>query len=395
MTKVLILGAGVVGVSTAWFLRETGFDVTVIDRAGAAGEGTSFANGAQLSYSKTYPLSNPKTIRSIPQLMLAKDSPIHIKKFNLELMLWGLKFLAESTPKKAAHNAEEVLKIGLRSRELMHMLTQMHEVNFDYTRTGKIFLYTRQSDFDASRHLADEYDHMGVKQRVLTPKQAVELEPALAAMEGKLAGVIYSEIDESGDAKKFSDEMVRLGTEAGVEFLFNTEITDIVVENGKIKTVSGIHAHYVVDCLGVGSNAALEKFGVKLPIYPMKGYSLTVAAKALAPKINITDEAKKVVYSTIGDRLRIAGVAEFAGYDLTVDEKIVGGMLETAKECFPKSGDYSSFKTWAGLRPMTPSSVPVIGKSEKLSNLYFNTGHGMLGWTLALGSAEKLAKMIV
>lgn len=394
MAKLVILGGGVVGVSTAWYLKEKGHDVTVIDRAASAGEGTSFANGAQLSYSKTYPLSNPKTIRSIPRLVLAKDSPIHVKRFDLELISWGLKFLVESTPWAAARNAEKVLQIGLRSRELMHQLTQRHDVNFDYSRTGKIFLYTRQADFDASKHLADEYDHMGLTQRLLTASEAVQLEPALETMQSKIAGVIYSEVDESGDAKKFSEEMVRLGVEAGVKFLFGTEIKDIVVEQGKIKSISGIEADIFVNCLGVSSNKILGKHGVKLPIYPMKGYSITAKAKALAPKINITDEAKKVVYSTIGDRLRIAGVAEFAGYDLTIDKKIIAGMKETAQECFPDSADYSEIKAWSGLRPMTPSTVPIIKKSDELKNLYINTGHGMLGWTLALGSAEKLAELI-
>ena len=395
MSKVVILGAGVVGVSTAWYLKEKGFEVTVVDRAASAGDGTSFANGAQLSYSKTYPLSNPKTVRSIPRMLFAADSPIHIKRFDLELISWGLKFLAQSTPYSAARNAEKVLKIGLRSRELMHSLTQRYELNFDYARTGKIFLYTKQSDFDSSRKLADEYDHMGVKQRVLSAADAISLEPALQDMQAQIKGVIYSEIDESGDAKKFSEEMLRLAIDAGVNFIFNHQVASIVFEGGKIKSVGGLEADFYVDCLGIGSNAVFAKHGERLPIYPMKGYSLTAKAAALAPKISITDEAKKVVYSRIGDRLRIAGIAEFAGYDLTIDEKIVGGMLANAKNSFPNAADYSEVTKWAGLRPMTPSTVPIIKQSKKFSNLYFNTGHGMLGWTLALGSAEKLAEMII
>jgi D-amino-acid dehydrogenase len=394
MAKVLILGAGIIGVATAYFLREKGHEVAVIDASPGPGEGASFANGAQLSYSKTYPLSNPKTVKSIPKLMLMKESPIRLKRIDFELISWGLKFLGQSTPVKAAKNAEEVLKMGLRSRELMHIITQRHALNFDYERTGKIFMFTNQADFDAAKHLAESYDHMGLSQKILNPGEAVVLEPALAAMEKQMAGVIYSDIDESGDAKKFCEEMTKLLIGAGVNFVWNKRLSSIVTENGRIKNIDGIEADAYVDCLGIGSNKLLSQIGEKLPIYPMKGYSITAKATSMAPKISITDEGRKVVYSKIGDRLRIAGIAEFAGYNKTISAKVVSKMTKNAQNCFPNSADYSEVTAWTGLRPMTPSTVPIIGKSKKYQNLYFNTGHGMLGWTLATGSAEKLATLI-
>ena len=394
MAKILILGAGVVGVATAYYLKEKGHDVTVVDVAADAGAGASFANGAQLSYSKTYPLSNPHTIKIIPRMIFGGDSPIHIKKFDLELISWGLKFLGQSTHKNAEKNAKEVLDIALRSRDLMHALVQRHEIDFDYARKGKMFIFTNQLDFEDSKKVADKYTDLGVTQRILTPEQAVAIEPALYHVSNNLVGAIYSEIDESGDARKFSMEMVRILQAEGVNFIFGKRLEDIVTENGLIKNIGGYEADIFVNCLGVASNKVFAKVGVKLPIYPMKGYSLTMHATAKAPQVSITDEARKVVYSKIGDRLRVAGVAEFAGHNLAIDEKIVGGMIDDAKATFPEAADFSNITKWAGLRPMTPSTVPIIGRSEKFSNLYFNTGHGMLGWTLALGSAKNLAEKI-
>ena len=394
MAKILILGAGVVGVATAYYLKENGHDVTVIDAAVDAGSGASFANGAQLSYSKTYPLSNPHTIKIIPRMIFGSNSPIHIKRFDLELISWGVKFLGQSTAKNAEKNAKEVLDIALRSRDLMHSLVQRHEMNFDYARKGKMFIFTNEFDFEDAKKVADKYNDLGVTQRILTPEQAVSIEPALFSARPNLVGAIYSEIDESGDARKFSMEIVRVLQGEGVNFIFGKRLTDIVIENGRIKNIGGMEADIFVDCLGVSSNKLFGKVGVKLPIYPMKGYSLTMPSTHKAPEISITDEARKIVYSKIGDRLRVAGVAEFAGNDLAIDEKIVGGMIDAAKITFPEAADYGNITKWAGLRPMTPSTVPVIGPSKKISNLYFNTGHGMLGWTLALGSAKKLAEII-
>jgi D-amino-acid dehydrogenase len=394
MAKILILGAGVVGVATAYYLKENGNEVMVVDAAADAGSGASFANGAQLSYSKTYPLSNPHTLKIIPRMIFGGDSPIHIKRLDLELISWGLKFLGQSTHKNAEKNAKEVLDIALRSRELMHALVQRHEIHFDYARKGKMFIFTSQFDFDDAKKVADKYTDLGVTQRILTPEQAVAVEPALYHIRQNLVGAIYSEIDESGDARKFSMEMVRILQSEGVNFVFGKRLEDIVTENRRIKRIGEYEADIFVNCLGVASNKIFGKVGVKLPIYPMKGYSLTMPATGKSPEISITDEARKIVYSKIGDRLRVAGIAEFAGHDLSIDEKIVGGMVDSAKATFPEAADYSNITKWAGLRPMTPSTVPIIGRSEKFENLYLNTGHGMLGWTLALGSAKKLAEKI-
>lgn len=393
MRKVIVLGAGVIGVVTAYYLTESGFDVTVVDSADAPAKGTSFANGAQLSYSKTYPLSNLKTLKSLPAQIFDKKSAIHIKKLDYELIKWGGQFVYESF--RAKQNAAEILQIGLRSRELMHAITQRHEINFDYARAGKLFVFTKTKDFEHAKKVANEYNNLGVEQKILSPQEAIGLEPALAAMQNKMVGAIYSSIDESGDAKLFCDELIRILTAQGVKFIFNKNLDKIENINGEIKSIGGFAADYFVCCLGIGSNNLLNKIGIHLPIYPMKGYSLTVPAANLAPQISITDEAHKVVYSKIGNRLRIAGIAEFDGYNTAIDNEIVNNMLNIAKSYFPAAADYNKFEAWTGLRPMTPSTIPIIERTNKFKNLFINTGHGMLGWTLATASAEKLVQKLI
>lgn len=397
MAKIIILGAGVIGLSSAYSLADKGHDVVVIDAAKTAGEGASFANGAQLSYSKTYPLSNLSTLKKLPQLLFSKNSPIHIHTgFDIDFFKWGLQFVAASFQAEA--NAKKVLDIALKSRELMHSLVQRHELNFDYARAGKMFVFDNAKDFEASKKHSESLRKYGIEHQFLSAQQAVEKEPALADMQSKIHGAIYSAIDESGDAKKFCEEMLRLCENMGVKFHLGEKVERIVTENGRIKMVASQSQDYTADyfvmSMGAQTNQICKQLGIWLPIYPMKGYSLTIAASDKSPKINITDEARRLVYSRIGDRLRIAGVAEFCGNDLSINRKIVDGIIASAKSCFPNAGDYSDITEWAGLRPMTPSTVPIIEKSDKYDNLLFNTGHGMLGWTLAMGSAEKLAGLL-
>ena len=399
MTKnIIILGSGVIGVTTAYYLAEKGHSVTVIDKASEAGMGASFANGAQLSYSKTYPLSSLSTLAKIPKLMFAKDSPIHIHTgFDLDFFKWGGQFVRQCF--KAEANSKKVLDIALSSRAEMHKLIQRHEINFDYERTGKIFLFSDKYDFETHAKGVEGYNKLGFNQKVMSPDEIIDIEPALSDMKGQFVGAVYSPLDESGDAKKFSSEMVRISKELGVKYVFDAEINQIKTSNGKIIGVEAGGNSYEADiyivCLGVEAPHLMREIGISLPIYPMKGYSLTMKATGKAPKISITDEARKVVYSKIGDRLRVAGVAEFAGYNKDINRKIVDSVIDAAKTCFPNAADYSEITEWTGLRPMTPSTVPITGKSKKFDNLYFNTGHGMLGWTLALGSAKKIAESIV
>lgn len=387
------------GVTSAYYLAKKGYNVKVLDAAPSAGLLTSFANGSQLSYSKTHPLSDIETLKKMPKLLFGKNTPIHIHpRLDMDFLRWGGLFLRECIPARSKRNAEEVLQLALKSRVSLHALVQEYEMNFDYTRRGKLYLFTDERELKNAAKEIDEHRHLGITQRLLDANAAVELEPALADMRSLMKGAIFSDIDESGDAKKFTEELARICAGLGVEFEYGIRVEDFRKQDGKVvAALSGekeFAADEIVICLGPESPRLMKKLGVYVPIYPMKGYSITVPATKDAPEINLTDEEKRVVYSKIGDRLRIAGVAEFAGWDYTVNRRIMDGMIAAAKSRFPRAGDYSQIEEWTGLRPMTPSTVPIIGQSDKFRNLYFNTGHGMLGWTLACGSAERLAALI-
>lgn len=400
MKRIIILGAGIIGVTSAYYLAKKGYNVKVLDAASGPGLMTSFANGSQLSYSKTHPLSDIEILKRLPRLVFDKNTPIHIHpRFDLDFFRWGSLFLRECMPKRSEKNAAAVLDIALRSRTALHALIQEHDINFDYARRGKLYVFTEENEFHHVAKDIDKYREHGITQRILDANSVVELEPALADMKSLIKGAIFSDIDESGDAKKFTEEMARICAAMGVEFEYGTKVSGFRTENRKVTTVVAGDKEYTADdiviCLGAETPLLMKQLGIYVPIYPMKGYSITVKATQMAPEINITDEEKRVVYSKIGDRLRIAGVAEFAGWDYKINRGIMDNMIEVAKTRFPRAGDYSEITEWTGLRPMTPSTVPIIGQNNKYSNLYFNTGHGMLGWTLACGSAEKLAETIL
>ena len=400
MKNVIIIGAGVVGVASAYFLRQKGFNIKVLDAAAGPGMMTSFANGAQLSYSKTHPLSDIETLKKLPKLLFNKNTPIHIHPgLDLNFIRWGLHFMRESLPQRTKINADEVLKIAMRSREALHAIVQKHEMNFDYVRSGKLYIFTNKNEFQKAAAEAAHRNSLGIEQKILTATEALALEPALSDMVEQIAGAIYSTIDESGDAKKFTEELAKVCVDERVEFKYGVKIDGFKTTAGKISAVTSGEEEFAADdfviALGVESPKLLKKLGIYLPIYPMKGYSLTMPAGELAPRINITNETTRVVFTKIGERLRIAGIAEFAGYNHKINQKILDNMVATAQKDFPRAGDYSQLEAWTGLRPMTPSTVPIIAPITKFPNLYLNTGHGMLGWTLACGSAEKLANILI
>lgn len=398
--KIIIVGAGVIGVTSAYFLKRKGFDITVIDSNSQAGLGTSYGNGSQLSYSKTYPFSNPKTLRNLPKYIFGKNSPVHIKKpFDPAFIKWGMQFIAESSNKKARANNEQVFNLALESKQALAAIVQEHDIKFDFARLGKIYLYETAEAFEESKKFFELQNNLGLEYEVWNIEKAIEKEPALTDMRDKVKGIIYCPIDEAGDCKKFSDELMRVCESEGVKFLWNTQIDDFNSDRGVVKSVicggQIFEADEFVVSSGVYTPKLLKKLGVDVPIYPMKGYSITVPATDKAPKINITDEGRRIVYAKIGDRLRVAGIAEFSGYDYTVRRKIMDKLIRDAAESFPQAADYSQVEEWTGLRPMTPSTVPIIGKNNKYSNLYINAGQGMLGWTLACGSGKKLADEIL
>ena len=395
---VLVLGAGVVGVTTAYYLSRSGHDVTVVDRASHVAAGASYANGGQLSYSFTDALANPAFLTKIPKFMMSSDAAVRISdSFNPAFLKWSSAFLRQCTTRRAQQNSLSALKLALRSSALLEELLHDVTLDFAFRRAGKLVLVRDQKSLlKADRNCRTKRQH-GCKTEVLTMAEAITLEPNLAHMPGPYAGTIYSENDEVADARAFTEGLADwLLSKHNVEFLMDTDVRSMCHEN---KQVTGVHtanntisADAVVMCAGAWSEALLAPLGLSANIYPVRGYSITLPLGDHAPSISLTDYEKKIVFSRMNKQLRIAGFADFVGFDTSNDSARIAALVDIAQQVAPHSANFDQPITtgWGGLRPMTPDGQPRIGPTA-IKNLYLNTGHGMLGWTLACASGYALA----
>jgi D-amino-acid dehydrogenase len=410
--KILVLGAGVIGTSTAWYLAGRGHEVTVVDRREGAGLETSFANGGQISVSHSEPWSTPDAPLQLVKWWFREDSPLLFRlRMDPHQWSWGLSFFHECAPWRTRENSRLMVTLSAYSREALAQLRDATGVEYDALERGILHCYTDRAAFDGAARAAPELRRYGLEMEVKTPRQCVQIEPALEAFSTRLVGATYTASDESGDAHKFTVNLANLARGKGVKFAFGRTIRRI--ENGAAG-ISGVvvspspagegrvegrdetlTADAYVVALGSYSPLLTRPLGLDLPIYPAKGYSATVAIAdaAKAPMVSITDDAWKIVFSRLGDRLRIAGTAELSGYSTELNMVRCEALTRRAREVFPGAADYEQPQYWTGLRPSTPSNVPLIGKT-KYPNLYLNTGHGTLGWTMAAGSGKALAAII-
>jgi D-amino-acid dehydrogenase len=398
--KVLVLGAGVIGVTTAWFLNKSGHDVTVIDRRDAPGMETSFANGGQISVSHAEPWANPSAPLKVLKWLAREDAPLLFRlRPDLRQWLWGLSFLRECTPARTRHNIRQLVTLGLYSRATLQALRAETGIEYDHLTRGILHFYTSQAELDAAIEPARVMREHGCDIEMVTPQQCVAIEPALSASLKKLVGGSMTTCDESGDAHKFTRNLARLAAQRGVKFLTGANILGLERAGDRISGVRlekrGLEADAYVISLGAYSPLLTRKVGIELNIYPAKGYSATVpvADAAKAYSVSLTDDEYKLVFSRLGDRLRIAGTAELNGYSTELNEVRCRAILRRTEELFPGAGDMGRAQFWTGLRPATPSNVPYIG-ATRYPNLYLNTGHGTLGWTHACGSGRALADLV-
>ncbi len=399
--KVLVLGAGVVGVASAWFLREAGHDVLVVDRQPAAGLETSFANGGQISVSHAEPWANPGALKKIVRWLGREDAPLLFRlRADPQQWLWGLKFLLECLPGRNRQNILQLVRLGLYSRATLRALRRQTGIEYDQLERGILHFYTDARELEGAAQSARLMRELGCDRVPKTAAECVAIEPALAAMKHRLAGGTYAAEDETGDAHKFTQALAKLCAQRGVGFEYGARIERIVAAGDRIAgvEVAGrglVRADAYVVSLGSYSPLLLRPIGVPLAIYPAKGYSVTMPVKdrAAAWTVSIADEAQKLVFARLGERLRIAGTAELAGYDTTINKVRCGAIVERTVELFPDAGDASKAEFWAGLRPATPSNIPYIGLT-RFPNLFLNTGHGTLGWTHACGSGRALADIV-
>lgn len=403
--KVIVLGAGLLGVTSAHFLRRHGHDVTVIDRQPTAAAETSFANGGQISVSHAEPWANPSAPLKVLKWLGKEDAPLLFRLRADPLQWkWVLRFLRECTPARTRHNIAQIVRLGTYSRETLRQLRQELGIAYDARTQGILHFYTNEKEFAGAEAPTAQMRALGCDRRVISADEAVRIEPALRHIRPQLAGATYTQEDESGDANQFARRLAAHSASSGVEFLMGHTVTALREVAGRIDYVEAadaqgrfqrLRAHAYVLALGSFSPLLLKPLRIAMPVYPAKGYSVTLPVKDAdaAYQVSLTDDEYKLVFSRLGDRLRIAGTAELNGYDRHLNAVRCEAILRRVEELFPGAGEASAAQFWSGLRPATPSNVPIIGRS-KLPNLYLNTGHGTLGWTHACGSGKSIARIV-
>lgn len=409
--QVMVLGAGLLGVTSAYYLSQLGHDVTVVDRQATPAAETSFANGGQISVSHAEPWANPSAPLKVLQWLGKEDAPLLFRlRADLRQWLWGLAFLRECSPARTRHNIEQIVRLGTYSRGLLQELREATGLQYDQRTQGILHFYTSQQEFEGALKPAEQMRALGCERRVISADEAVRIEPALAHIRPQLAGATYTAEDESGDANRFARELVQLCERSGVRFLMSHTITALREAGGQIDHVEAtdaegrfvrLRADRYVLAMGSLSPIYAKALGLSLPIYPAKGYSVTIPVKdaARAYQVSLTDDEYKLVFSRYtatdgrGDRLRVAGTAELNGYDRDLNRVRCEAIVRRVEQLFPGAGHLDQATFWSGLRPATPSNVPLIGQS-KVPNLFLNTGHGTLGWTHACGSGKSVARIV-
>jgi D-amino-acid dehydrogenase len=403
--RVLVLGAGVVGTAAAWYLARAGHEVAVVERREGAGLETSFANGGQIAVSHAEPWANPGAPLKILKWMGRDDAPLLFRlKADPAQWAWGLRFLHECAGWRTRENIAQIVKLSAYSGKALRELREETGIVYDAVTRGILSYYTEQDEFEGAVEAARVMREYGIERAVKTVDEAIAIEPALASAREKLVGATYAATDESGDAHLFTKNLASLATERGVSFLYGRAIQRLRASEDRLDGIvvrppggrdETLTADAYVVALGSYSPLLTRPIGIDLPIYPLKGYSasIEIVDPARAPTVSLTDEAAKIVMSRLGNRMRVAGTAELAGYSTELNSVRCEALVKRAREIFPGAADYDRAVFWTGLRPATPSNVPLVGRT-RLRNLYLDTGHGTLGWTLACGSGRALADII-
>ena len=403
--RVIVLGAGVVGTASAWYLARAGHEVTVVERQGAAGLETSFANGGQISVSHAEPWANPDAPRKMWEWLGREDAPLLFRlRGDARQWAWGLRFLVECLPFRTRENIRQILALALYSRAQLQQLRRDTGIQYDQLTRGILHFYTDEEEFDHAVEQAGLMRQYGCDRDIKTAAECIAIEPALRHAAERIVGGTYTASDESGDARKFTQGLAQLAAAQGVRFLYGRSIKRLEAERRRILSIvladaeggdDRISADAYVVALGSYSPLVLRSVGLAIPVYPLKGYSVTVPLEAgdEAPTVSLTDDSHKLVFSRLGERLRVAGTAELNGYNTGVNDVRCQAIVRRTFDLFPSAGHPERAEFWTGLRPATPSNVPVVGRT-RYANLFLNTGHGTLGWTMACGSGRAIADIV-
>ncbi len=398
--KVLVLGGGVIGVASAYYLARAGHEVELVDRQSGPALETSFANAGEVSPGYSAPWAGPGVPVKAIKWMLMQHSPLVIwPLLDPAMWRWGAMMLANCTEKAYALNKSRMVPIAVYSRDCMKALRAETGIVYDDRAQGTLQLFRTQKQLDGIGGDVAVLKQYGVPFEVLDRAGFCAVEPALKLTQHKFVGALRLPGDETGDCHKFSIRLAEMAAALGVKFRWDTRIQSLQVGGG---AVTGVHtdagllkADRVLLALGSYSPQLLEPVGVRIPVYPVKGYSITVpiTAAEYAPESTIMDETHKVAVTRLGDRIRVGGTAELAGYSLNLREARRGTLNHVVTDLFPRGGDVSKASFWCGLRPMTPDGTPIIGNTP-VHNLLLATGHGTLGWTMAAGTGRVIADLV-
>jgi D-amino-acid dehydrogenase len=398
---IVVLGAGVIGTTTAYYLARAGQQVTVIDRQPGPGLETSFANGGLVTPSMSDPWAAPGIPLKLLKWVGREEAPFLLRLRAVPgLAGWGLAFLRNCARARWQQNTESVLQLALFGRDSLDALTAEERLVYDRNDQGTLRIYRDRPAMQAAEAAGSMYEAMGLPYRLLDARDCLALEPALAPIGHELVGAIHYPDDRSGDAFLFTEALAARCRDLGVAFRFQTSITGLALQGdavGSVVTSAGsVPADAVVLALGSYSRALARQIGITLPVYPVKGYSATLDLGGwnAAPSIPIVDDLRKVAVTRLGDRIRLAGTAEFTGFDTRLNARRGDMLLRGAVEVLPELPRGLPVRHWSGLRPMTPDGRPLIGPT-RYKNLFVNTGHGPLGWTLACGSARLLTALML
>lgn len=403
LMRIVIIGAGLLGVSSAYFLARAGHQVMVLERREAAGMETSFANSGMVTPSQADPWNSPGTLRRLLTWVGSAASPFILKPTVLPSLLgWGMVFLRNSSRSRFRNSLEKNVELANYSLKTFELIRRETNIRYDQLLKGTLKLYREDVAFARAAAVSDVLNTMGVNHEILDVDGVIAQEPALADVAEEISGGVYYPDDESGDAHKFCRELTELAGHCGAEFRFGTEVTDIRYAGSRIGAVVTPGQVFTGDAyvMAAGSySVALGRMlGLRLPIRPIKGYSITLDRNGWdsAPSLPIIDDSRHVAITPLGHRIRVAGMAEFAGYNTAIDKARIATLDRILDDIYPAFAGFKNTATaryWAGLRPYCCDGVPIIGRALH-SNLYLNTGHGHLGWSMSVGSGRLLADII-
>lgn len=398
--KILVLGSGVIGTTSAYYLALAGHEVTVIDRQEAPALETSYANAGEVSPGYSSPWAGPGVPLKAIQWLMMKHSPLVIRP-QLSMHQWGwlVQMLKNCTEARYAVNKERMVRLAEYSRDVLKKLREDTHIQYDQRTQGTLQLFRTQKQLDATDKDIQVLKDSGVHFELLDQAGFLKHEPGLALSKDKFVGALLLPGDETGDCFMFTQNLAKMAENLGVQFKFGVNIQGIQRSGGEISGVQTDKGAYTADqylvCLGSYSPQLLKPLGLHLPIYPVKGYSLTlpIIDEAHAPESTVMDETHKVAVTRLGSRIRVGGTAELGGYNLTLHQSRRETLEHVVSDLYPKGVDLSKGEFWTGLRPMTPDGTPILGATA-IKNLFLATGHGTLGWTMAAGTGKVIADIM-